>query len=974
MKIIGNTIFICSLVTFVFCDYIDTGYIIWNQPDSTQFTARLWGDEFISHMRTQDDYTIIYNSQDYYYYYAILDGSGEFSSSSNKVGIDSPLNESLNLERSQVRISEIEQEITAFNQQVEANEVEYNSRMINRNATYSFGIVLVDFVNPDPLDNDGYYRQTTVDYPNGYNRGFYQDMMFSIDSWIGQTPPTPHPEDHIVFGSFIDYYTQQSNGHTIINGSLVNGNSANDPALPEWIVLPLSKEEYQYEQQLFIDHLNQEASSMGLPLAYDKLGIIFAGEAIYTQGNIFWPHANSVNGEFYMAPEVKSGTFGHIGVHCHEFGHLIGAKDEYMGNIDPESWCIMARGSKNGPLWKGECPAGFSPYYRIKKNWVEPTIITENVSAFEVSYDYENPIYYMLYSPYDETEYFVIENRLRDGFDAWTPPTFDVNPIYNDPNGAAGGLLVWHNYVNYNGSNNSSDDVELEASDGVNDIFSLNSDPFPHDGNSGQFNSSSDPNSFWRDGSISGFEVNNIAWNTETQSTTIDVTVPFPFTFIEENTTWTGSITVDKTTFVKENVTLTISGGTDITVLPSQSDYLIEIMFFQGSHLELQGTTENPITFHSVNPEGQRGLWKGIYFRSNDIVQISTIENLVVMDSDYGLHFAGHPDESTEIKSCKFENNNRSFVLGPSYSNTSWKITDCQFINSPFDTFIDENLTDATSNLNITRNLFQSNMNSININPGNIGNTINIINNTIVDNTNGIIIGEESSPAALRVVNNIISNNDYGLNIIEPYNNTHDINYNVFWGNTTDGHIGEDYINADPLLDSDKTLMWNSPCINTGNPDTNDNGIEWYGFDQDPNTSDDDIQDQDLDGSRFDIGANPTEFWLDRGDVNLDGEVDVADNTELVCIILEEPGCEDPGHDKQIRGDVARDGTLNVVDVVQLVGCIVENDCPDGLNRSNPNSFAELLITTSTELSRWEGDVFVLTTNSNVPILGSINI
>jgi len=51
---------------------------------------------------------------DEYYYYAILDTNGEFAPSIQKVGIDPPLSESYNLERSPSRLAEIEAERELF--------------------------------------------------------------------------------------------------------------------------------------------------------------------------------------------------------------------------------------------------------------------------------------------------------------------------------------------------------------------------------------------------------------------------------------------------------------------------------------------------------------------------------------------------------------------------------------------------------------------------------------------------------------------------------------------------------------------------------------------------------------------------------------------------------------------------------------------------------------------------------------------
>jgi hypothetical protein len=93
----------------------DTGFIQWKQPNGVTFTARLYGDEFENWMVTQQNYQIIRGS-DGYYYYAVLGSNGDFAPSSSKVGINSPLQTSLNLQRSQSRLIEIQNERIAFNQ------------------------------------------------------------------------------------------------------------------------------------------------------------------------------------------------------------------------------------------------------------------------------------------------------------------------------------------------------------------------------------------------------------------------------------------------------------------------------------------------------------------------------------------------------------------------------------------------------------------------------------------------------------------------------------------------------------------------------------------------------------------------------------------------------------------------------------------------------------------------------------------
>jgi hypothetical protein len=80
----------------------DTGMITLQQPDRTEFTGRIWGDEFIWWAETEDGYRFI-ETGDGWYCYAMLNQSGEYAPTKYKVGIDSPPASAYLLERTQAR-------------------------------------------------------------------------------------------------------------------------------------------------------------------------------------------------------------------------------------------------------------------------------------------------------------------------------------------------------------------------------------------------------------------------------------------------------------------------------------------------------------------------------------------------------------------------------------------------------------------------------------------------------------------------------------------------------------------------------------------------------------------------------------------------------------------------------------------------------------------------------------------------------
>ena len=88
----------------------DSGMRQWLQPNGVTFTARLWGDEYLSWMETSGGYRITQGSGGWYYY-ARLDAAGEFAPTSARVGLERAPSGSYKLERSSVRIAAINQRI-----------------------------------------------------------------------------------------------------------------------------------------------------------------------------------------------------------------------------------------------------------------------------------------------------------------------------------------------------------------------------------------------------------------------------------------------------------------------------------------------------------------------------------------------------------------------------------------------------------------------------------------------------------------------------------------------------------------------------------------------------------------------------------------------------------------------------------------------------------------------------------------------
>jgi hypothetical protein len=110
--------------------------------------------------------------------------------------------------------------------------------------------------------------------------------------------------------------------------------------------------------------------------------------------------------ESYILPnrEVANAKFSRIGMHCHEFAHLIG-----IGHASGSRADLMEAGSRNGPNNRGAAPAPLNPTHRALKGWLTPTVITGQ-QQFDAYYSLTAPQIFRINSNYNN-DYFLFENR-----------------------------------------------------------------------------------------------------------------------------------------------------------------------------------------------------------------------------------------------------------------------------------------------------------------------------------------------------------------------------------------------------------------------------------------------------------------------------------------------------------------------------------------------------------------------------------
>ncbi|MDE5868648.1 MAG: M6 family metalloprotease domain-containing protein, partial [Muribaculaceae bacterium] len=128
-----------------------------------------------------------------------------------------------------------------------------------------------------------------------------------------------------------------------------------------------------------------------------------------------------------------------IGTFCHEFSHCLGLPDFYDTEYGPHfgmgPWSLMDYGSYNNDSYT---PIGYSAYEKEFMGWIEIEEGVDNtlysMPIFN-SKNLEDDKAVKLTNPKDANEYFIIENRQQQGWDAYMP---------------AQGLMIYH--VTYDAS------------------------------------------------------------------------------------------------------------------------------------------------------------------------------------------------------------------------------------------------------------------------------------------------------------------------------------------------------------------------------------------------------------------------------------------------------------------------------------------------------------------------------------------
>lgn len=231
----------------------------------------------------------------------------------------------------------------------------------------------------------------------------------------------------------------------------------------------------------------------------DNICFLYAGygEADSYKSSTIWPHSytledllvetNSTSRRFLLdgmrinsylcTNEVKGFSTQPcgIGTFVHEFGHVLGLGDlydtsSYSTAFTPGSFDTMDSGSYNND---GNTPPLFSAFERGELGWLDYTELNANADTISVLPDLSasNMAYRISVDGTNGNEFYVLENRQKQGWDAYLP---------------GHGMLMWHIDIDATAWNNntinntiSHQRVDIVEADNRRSSTSMTGDPFP---------------------------------------------------------------------------------------------------------------------------------------------------------------------------------------------------------------------------------------------------------------------------------------------------------------------------------------------------------------------------------------------------------------------------------------------------------------------------------------------------------------
>ena len=380
-----------------------------SQPDGSQLTLRLCGDEFYHFNTTMDDYTIVQNIAGAWVY-AVMNGNQ--LEASNVLAHDAG-------KRSAAELALLEStprhltSIAAVEGSKRARAMVQGPAHIRTFDISQFrGLIILIQPKDTPFSMGTNTVQFYDEIVNAHN---FSNVSFgSYGTWTGSVRDYFYDNTMGVFDPVFDIYGPvevsynaqefKSNGRRAFQEALSKMNSTINYAL------------YDGDNDGYVDNVCFVVAGYGSHVGGNPSGLLWPhestglGQGLYDDKHIDKYSCSTEMGGSYGYPSVDG-----IGTFCHEFTHVLGYPDMYDADYgtngqshDPGTWDIMAGGSYlNG----SRTPAGYSIFERYALGFANPQTITEE-GSYTLNALGEGNEGFILRTPVNK-EFFIMENRQK---------------------------------------------------------------------------------------------------------------------------------------------------------------------------------------------------------------------------------------------------------------------------------------------------------------------------------------------------------------------------------------------------------------------------------------------------------------------------------------------------------------------------------------------------------------------------------
>lgn len=498
------------------------------QPDGTVFTARQWGDEHGHGWETTEGHSIVKDTTDGWWYYAVLNSIGpDIVASSVQVGKSAPpahINKHLRPKRTPVR----KRPLNAANASGTTNTLPISSI-----GTNDLLVLLVNFSDTTPKFSrqdfqTAYFTEGThglVDYFREVSLDQFSVSSGSagIQGWVTLSKTHDYYGADFAYSELHDFRLTQLAQEAVTELDQTGFDFA-----------PYDLNGDCYVDTLAIIHQGEDQAYTGDPT--DIWSVSWALPSDYIT-NSPCPSGGKIKVSSYtIQSETQDNDLAPIGGIAHEYGHALGLPDLYDtdgSSLGVGKWSLMSYGCNNQALVFADRPAHPDAWSKYALGWIAPLPVDSFQHKVIRPVETTGTVYQVLNGTPFSGEYFLLENRRQTGFDIGLPGS---------------GLLIWHidgdtiNDLNYLNEVNNYEchkgpvscatqhyGVELIQADGKWDLEAGDNagdhgDPYPGSSFNSSFTDHSDPFSRLFSGVASMVSISNIA--ASRSDITADITPP----------------------------------------------------------------------------------------------------------------------------------------------------------------------------------------------------------------------------------------------------------------------------------------------------------------------------------------------------------------------------------------------------------------------------------------------------------------